>query len=347
MHVLARTFVAFTLAVLIIGAFAPDSAWAQAGARESAVVLAYQRIGDSRSPDNNVSVKQFEANVATLSDGRHTVMSLPAVLKALESGANVQNRSVAITIDGAYRSVYETAWPRLKAAGLPFTLFVITDPVDQGLPAYMSWDEIRELHQAGVTIGIHTAGFTRISQVSPEEFRADIERSIASYEAALGVKPTLFAWPNGEMSQAAGRILKEAGIEAAFGYHSGPIHALSDRMQMSRFSIVGKYADKKNFDMRIDTLALPVTDVVPEDAMVAGLARTFAFTVHASVSRVRGVSCFHSSIGALQLEEVAERRFEAKLEKNQRSGSWRINCTMPTGGKRYRWFGMQYYTAAD
>lgn len=324
------------------------AALAQAGARESAVVLAYQRVGDSRSPDNNVSVKQFEANIAELSGDRYTVMSLPAILDAFASGRTVENRTVAISIDGAYRSVYDTAWPKLKAAGLPFTLFVITDPVDQGLPAYMSWDEIRELHRAGVTIGIQTASFMRVTQVSPEAFRADIERSIKSYEAALGEKPKLFAWPNGEMSRAAGRILAEAGIEAAFGYHSGPIHALSDRMEMPRFSIVGQYADKKEFDLRLETLALPVVDPQPADPLVSvSGASTFALTVHPSVGRIREINCFHSEFGPLHLTEVAERRYEAKLKQPAPAGAWRINCTIPTGGKRFRWYGMQYYTAGD
>ena len=45
------------------------------------------------------------------------------------------------------------------------------------------------------------------------------------------------------------------------------------------------------------------------------------------------------------MKEIAERRYEAKLAGPAPKGAWRINCTMPTGGKRYRWFGMQYYSA--
>jgi len=74
-------------------------------------------------------------------------------------------------------------------------------------------------------------------------------------------------------------------------------------------------------------------------------AKTFGFTVDPAVGRLRGISCIHSVFGPLELTEVSERRFEASLDSPIPKGPWRINCTMPTGGKWYRWFGMQYHVA--
>jgi len=335
-----------TAAMTLAAALPAGPARAQAGAGESAVLLAYQRFGQGTNPDSRVRIKQFEAHVKELTSGRYAVLPVAGILEALKTGAKLPNRTIGITIDGAFRSVYEEAWPRLKAAGLPFTLFVTTDPIDQGLPAYMTWDQIRELRDAGVSLGIHTAGYLRASRAGPDEFRADLERAFASFEAALGERPRLFSYPNGEMSLAVGRVLADAGIRAAFGYHSGPVNTRSDIMHMPRFPIVENYADEKPFKLRVNTLALPVADVVPADPLVsASDASTFGFTVDPAVGRIRGVNCFHSSFGQLEVKEIAERRFEAKLDKPAPKGPWRINCTMPTGGKRFRWFGMQYYSA--
>jgi len=332
----------------VAGALRPDPAHAQAGAAESAVILAYQRFGESGNRANNVTLAQFKANIKEMTNGRYTVMSLPRILDAVGKGEKLPNRTLGITIDGAYRSVYEEAWPRLKAAGLPFTLFVATDYADRKLPAYMTWDEIRELHNAGVTIGVHTASFLRASRAAADAYRADLDRAAASFEAALGIRPTLFSYPNGEMSLAIGRTIAEAGIVAAFGYHSGAFNRLTDRMHIPRFTIVENYADERSFQQRVNTLALPVVDLVPADPLVSGSgAATFGFTVHPAVGRIRGINCFHSEFGQLDLKEVSERRFEANLGKPAPRGSWRINCTMPTGGKRFRWFGMQYHTAAN
>ncbi|MDH3228648.1 MAG: polysaccharide deacetylase family protein [Alphaproteobacteria bacterium] len=340
------TVAAAAVMMVLVAGVPAGPAQAQAGAGESAVLLAYQRFGQGTNPDSRVRTKQFEGHIKELTNGRYAVTSVPAILDALETGAKLPNRTIGITIDGAFSSVYEEAWPRLKAAGLPFTLFVTTDPIDQGLPAYMTWDQIRELRDAGVSLGVHTAGYLRASRAGPDAFRADLDRALASFEAALGERPRLFSYPNGEMSLAVGRMLAGAGIRAAFGYHSGPINPRSELMHMPRFPIVENYADEKPFKLRVNTLALPVVDLVPADPLVNPAdVSTFGFTVDPAVGRIRGINCFHSSFGQLEVNEIAERRFEAKLDRPTPKGTWRINCTMPTGGKRFRWFGMQYYSA--
>ena len=135
------------------------------------------------------------------------------------------------------------------------------------------------------------------------------------------------------------------GSRQAFGYHSGAVSSLADKMRFPRFPMVGSYAMQKEFKLRVNTLALPLTDVVPADPMVAGSTPTkFAFTIDATAGRIRGFNCFHSSQGQLNLNKTGERSYEAELSVASQSGTWRINCTMPTGGKRFRWWGMQYYS---
>ena len=148
------------------------------------------------------------------------------------------------------------------------------------------------------------------------------------------------------MSNAAGKVLAQLGFDAAFGYHSGAISSLADSMQFPRFPMVGSYAVQKEFKLRVNTLALPLTDVTPADPAVNGGTLTkFAFTIDPAAGRIRGFNCFHSSKGQLDLNKTGERSYEAALNGSSLSGTWRINCTMPTGGKRFRWWGMQYYSA--
>ena len=342
----SAVYAAFIAGIVAIGALWPADARAQAGAAESAVVLVYQRFGEDNNPENNVRLAEFDAHIAELTSGKYNVMPLPDILAAIESGTKLPNRTVAITIDDSFRSVYEEAWPRLKKAKLPFTLFITTDPTDIGPPAYMTWTEIRELRDAGVTIGSHTASYLPLSDTTPDQFSEDVARSLASIERELGARPTLFSWPKGEMGSEAAGKLQELGIKSAFGYHSGPIHSLADKMMLPRFPMVGGYAQIKEFNLRIDTLALPLTGVSPTDPMVTGDApRSISFTIDPAAGRIRGFNCFHSGQGQLDLVETAERQYEASLDGATLKGTWRINCTMPTGGKRFRWWGMQYYSA--
>lgn len=340
-----RAAAAILAGILTVVAHSPGQALAQAGAGETVVVLVYHRFGVDDKPANSVKLAEFDAHIAELTSGKYNVMALPDILATMEKGETFPNRTVAITIDDTFRSVYEEAWPRLKKAGLPFTLFVATDSPDKRRRAYMSWDEIREIRDAGVTIGAHTAANLPVSTATTEEFRADVERSFVSFQRELGERPTLFSWPRGEMNIAAGEMLAQQGFTAAFGNHSGPVGPLADKTMLPRFPMVGRYAEAKEFRMRINTLALPLTGVVPADPMVEGAGPSkFAFTIDPAAGRIRGFNCFHSRQGQLDLKEAGERRYEAALDSSSLSGVWRINCTMPTGGKRFRWWGMQYYS---
>lgn len=347
-----RLAFAVLIAGTVFAATSPHPAFSQAGASQATVVLNYQRFGEDKYPRTNVPIAQFETNIAILVGGRYTVIDAEKAVSTLFNGELLSNRSVAITIDDAYRSVYEIAWPRLKKAGLPFTLFVSTDAIDGGGPGFMTWDEIRELKAAGVTIGAHGAAHLHMADSAPEEISADIEKSARRIEEELGERPVLFSYPHGEISLAARNAVAAAGFEAAFGQHSGTVNETQDRYMLPRFSINGKYGVRGEFIKRIDTLGLPLRDVIPADPLILpGIEPVIAFTLDESVGRPRKFHCFHSDESEdfveVALVPLEGRRYELNFKSGFPAGAWRLNCTMPTGGKRFRWWGMQFYTAVQ
>ena len=341
---------AFAIGLLLAAAATPGTALAQAGAGQSAVVLNYQRFDEPRYPQTSTPARQFSEQIEALTDGRYNVVSLGEIISMVFADQVLPNRTVAITIDDAYRSAYEVAWPRLKKAGLPLALFVSTDAIDEGGPGFMTWDQIREMKAAGVTIGAHGAAHVHMAELSPEEIRADIERSVRRIEEEIGERPTLFSYPHGEMTLAARDVLSEAGFLAAFGQHSGTVNAALDRHMLPRFSMNEKYGGRSEFAKRIDTLGLPLRDVTPADPYIADAAPpVIGFTLDESVGRPRKFHCFHSTetedFIEIAMTPLDGRRYELRFERAFPRGAWRVNCTMSTGGKRYRWWGMQYYSA--
>ena len=141
---------------LSLSSFTPATAQTAEPMRDSATVIMYHRFGEGRYPSTNVSMEMFEEHLALLTNGDYTILPLPKIVETLKSGQLLPDRTVGISIDDAYLSVYENAWPLLKAANLPFTIFVATSPVDRNLSGYMSWDQLRELKAAGVTVGSQT-----------------------------------------------------------------------------------------------------------------------------------------------------------------------------------------------
>jgi peptidoglycan/xylan/chitin deacetylase (PgdA/CDA1 family) len=312
---------------------------------DSAVILMYHRFGEDGYPSTNVRIEQFEAHIKELSEGPYTVLPVSEVAAALRSGKKLPDRTVGITVDDAYLSVYTEAWPRLKAAGLPFTLFVATDAVDKRFGGMVNWDQIREMRGAGVEIAAHTASHLHMADALGEVNRAEMQRSLKRLQEELGAKPALFAYPYGESSLATQAIVKEFGFEIAFGQHSGAAHGAGDLMYLPRFALNEKYIPLEDFILRVNTLPLPVSDISTLDSFIHDKNPPLVgFTVDASIGSLRGLACYHSQFGKADLAILGTHRVEIRFPEPFRAGRSRLNCTKPAGKGRWRWFGMQYYT---
>ncbi|MEX2642254.1 MAG: polysaccharide deacetylase family protein, partial [Acetobacterales bacterium] len=285
-----------------------------ARAADSAVAFMYHRFGESELPSTNIRIEQFEQHLEELRSGPYTVMPLPEIVRRLGNREALPDRAVAITIDDAYLSVYEQAWPRLRRAGLPFTLFVATEPIDAAASGYMSWDQIRELKAAGVTIGSQTASHPHMPLQDPDSNRAELALSNERFEAELGERPSLLAYPYGEASASVMELAKEMGFDAAFGQHSGVIHNGESLYYLPRFALNEQFGDLERFRLGANALPLPVTDVTPADPLLQTATPAFGFTVADGIDDLAGLACYSSGQGRARLERLGERRIEVRLD---------------------------------
>jgi len=338
-----RAGVAALCGVLALaGAAVPAAAAPPSGA----VLLLYHRFGESRYPATNIRLEQFEHHLAVLRRPEYRVLPVPEIVAALRQGRPLPKRTVGITIDDAYASVYTEAWPRLRRAGLPFTVFVATDPVDRGFRDMMSWDQLRKMVLGGgVTIGHHTAGHLHMPDHDEARNRAELAQAGERLAAELhGWRPTLFAYPYGEYSLAVRRLVEGGGFAAAFGQHSGVAWAGEDRFALPRFALNEHYGAPERFDLVVEALPLPVSDVSPAEVLLDGAPNPprLAFTVGDAVERLAELRCYGSGRGAIPLHR-AGRRVEVRPEAPFGAGRTRINCTAPGPEGRWHWWGRQFY----
>ncbi len=312
------------------------------GMGNTAVVFAYDRFGEDQTPSISIRIDQFEAHLDELQDSDYQVLPLPRILEALRTGAPLPARTVAITIDEASRSAFREAWPRLKAAGLPFTLFVATDAIDRGSPAHMSWAEVRQLAAAGVTIGGLGASIQSLVSRPADEVRAELRRMADRLQAETGQRPTLFAYPQGEVSSAVRTIVTEQGFTAAFGQQSGVLHPQADRAALPRFMMNESFGSVDRFRLAANALPLPVTDLTPDDPLLTVNPPSLGFTVADGVGDLSRLACFAAGQGRTALERVTEDRVEVRIRDPFPPGRTRVNCTLPAPDGRWRWLGMQF-----
>lgn len=332
------------IALLLIFLFVAPN-FIAARAADSAVVLMYHRFGEMKHPTTNITIKQFEAHIAELSSGEYTVIALPEIIATLRARRPLPNKTVGISIDDAFLSVYEIAWPRLRTANFPFTLFIATNPVDNRNSGYMSWDQIRELANYGVTIGSQTTTHPHMPMMSEAHNVSELKSSNARFEAELGITPTLIAYPYGEYSLAVGRITKNAGFFAGFGQHSGVIHRNSNFFYLPRFSFNEVYGDVDRLQIAARALPIVVTDFTPADPLVLNISNPplIGFTIDNITSRrLNRLACYVSNQGKAKIERLGNRRIEVRMKQPFGIGRTRINCTLPEKGKRWRWLGRQF-----
>ena len=313
---------------------------------ESAVVFMYHRFGETRQPATNIRLEQFEAHLAELTSGKYVVKSLAEIVARLRAGETLPDSTVGISIDDAFLSVYTEAWPRLRKAKLPFTLFVATDPVDQGLKGFMSWDQLRELVRDGVTVASQTASHLHMAASSARRNAADLAKSNRRFQAELGLVPKMIAYPFGEYSLAVGEVTRAAGFATAFGQHSGVLHRGADFFFLPRFAMNEAYGSLDRLRLAARALPLAVADLTPPDARLGPETNppALGFTVMGEARRdIARLACYASGQDQTRIERLGKWRIEVRLAQPFPPGRGRVNCTARTRDGRWRWFGMQFY----
>jgi len=319
-------------------------------AAESAVVLMYHRFGEDQFPSTSIRVEQFSAHLQHLKDSGYNVIALANVHAAIRDGSPLPDRAVSITIDDAYRSVYEVAFPMFRDYGFPFTVFVATDAVDEGLSAYMTWDQMREMSEAGATFANHGAAHRstveRQAGDSTEQWldavRNDIERGKSRLEEELDPLPGSFAYPYGEYTTRTANLLAELGYDS-FGQHSGAIGPDSDRRALPRFPMAESFGDIGQFRTKVASLPMPVVTLEPWEPVTADPQPVISLLLGESDARLGELACYVTGQGKVEVDwEEAGSRFSVGPSSPFRKGRQRVNCTAPRNDGRYLWFSHQW-----
>lgn len=210
-----------------------------AGAGE-VVVLLYHRVNDEMRDALTVGVEQFEAQMAHIA--RHyPVASIDDVIHG-RVPAGGSRPVVAVTFDDGYQDNYTHAMPALLRHGIPAAFFVSTGMIGQprgfdhdlrgggsALPN-MDWDQLREMHAHGFTIGAHTVSHANCARLAPGELRRELVESRDRLVAELGLREVFFAYPFGrreDITPAALETVREVGyagcLSAYGGVNRGPV----------------------------------------------------------------------------------------------------------------------------
>ena len=304
--------------------------------------IMYHRFGDSRYPSTNIKKEQFLNHINELLKPKYNVIDIEKALLAINNIKPIKDRSVVITIDDAYSSVYNYAWPVFKKYNMPFTLFISTDVIDNKTPGYMSWEEIRTLRDHGVTIGSQTKSHPHMYKLNKEKIIEELSISNKRFIDEIGSSPKIFAYPYGEYNLEVLKQVKQHGFVAAFGQHSGVAHKSMGMYELPRFAMNEKYGNMNRFLLAVNALPMPISDLLPKNPVISINPPSYGFTLSNTIEPKNTIRCFANNGLKTNTKRLGQNRIEIRLNGPFLKGRGRINCTMAGNENRWRWLGRQF-----
>lgn len=319
-------------------------------AGDHAVVLQYHHFGDDTPASTSVTMEQFRSHLAYLKEHRYRVLPVEQVIGLLKSGRDLPDNAVAITIDDAYDSVYERAYPLLREYGYPFTVFVSTSGVVKGIKSYMTWDQMKEMQENGASFANHSHSHDYLIQRLKGEnagdwkvrVKEDITTAGSILKDKLNVDSALFAYPYGEFNTALKGIVKELDL-IGIGQHSGPVWSGSDFGALPRFPMAAHFAEMESFITKVRSLPLPVIAAAPDDTELSeGMdIPVLRLTLKPNEYRPDSIACFSSGQGRITTSWIDREKLilEVTAKEPLPQGRSRYNCTAAhTSGDRFYWY---------
>jgi poly-beta-1,6-N-acetyl-D-glucosamine N-deacetylase len=318
------------------------------------VAIQYHHFGNTTPPSTSVTLEQFKQHLAYLEKNQFTVLAFEEALHLIRTGEQLPLKSVVITIDDAYLSIYNQAFPLLKQKGWPLTIFVSTEAIDKGYKGFLTWSQLKEMAKNGTSIGMHSHTHPylvrELTKMSPEHWKKwakeEIETSRQRIKRELGVDSGLFAYPYGEYNLALKEIVAELGL-VGVGQHSGVIWSGSDYLALPRFPVSGIYADIKDFSVKLNALPLPVISVEPAETIVSVTNKQPILYLRLASGNylVDQLRCYASGQGCIEIKWTDRVNHTLAVIPKQALplGRSKYNCTAPqAGSNRYYWYSRQW-----
>ena len=311
------------------------------------VALMYHRFEENKYPSTNIRIADFRKQLELIEKQNISFLKANEMEDAIKLEKN--KRKVLLTIDDAFLSFYENAWPVLKQKKIPFILFVSTKEV--GNFNYMNWEQIKEISNENfVHIGNHSDSHGYLVDKSPEEIKIDIEKSIQIFKKKIGYESKFFSYPFGEYSLPFKKIVKDLGFKYAFGQHSGVIDETKNYLELPRFPINEKYGTLKRFETLLRTLPFKYKKIIPEERYINNKTNPPKVIIefYDNIKNLKLINCYSNEENIWRKSEVNfldENKIEIKINGKFITERGRINCSLRENNAFWRWLGLQFTVA--
>jgi peptidoglycan/xylan/chitin deacetylase (PgdA/CDA1 family) len=221
-------------------------------------ILVYHRFAEDCNSPLCMPAKTFELQMRYLKENGYHVITAEELKSFLGYREGLPKKSVLITMDDGYRSVYNIAFPLLKKYGYTATLFIYTDFVGVSKMA-ITWDQLKEMQANGFTIGSHTIYHSDLTkpkdgETEPEyidRVKEELYGSKQIIDKKLSQDTYFLAYPFGYYDQRSIQTAREAGYKIAMSVKRGGNAFFANPLTLRRDQILQR--DMQSFISRLKT----------------------------------------------------------------------------------------------
>jgi peptidoglycan/xylan/chitin deacetylase (PgdA/CDA1 family) len=127
----------------------------------------------------------------------------------------------------------------------------------------MSWDQVREMHCAGMTIGAHTITHPNLPNATPEEARSEIFGCRDALARELGAQVRHFSYPNGRgsahLTDDVKGLVRDAGFDSSTTSIAGSVLPGDDLLALKRVGIYSRHGILPEFTLDIERGKMGIT----------------------------------------------------------------------------------------
>lgn len=189
--------------------------------------------GESKIQDRyDITPELLEKQLIYMNDNGYRTITLDELVRDVENGTTTPvAKPVILTFDDGWRNQYQYAFPLLKKYRATATFYIYTNHIGKRKHS-LTWEEVKEMDAAGMTIGSHTITHPFLKNLSHDEIKKEIFDSKKILEKELGKPVVHFASPFGDTSPEIVNLIREAGYETGRTIYKGIYHNKEDLFKL-------------------------------------------------------------------------------------------------------------------
>lgn len=254
---------------LLLALFTSAFAWAQEPS--GAEVPVAPPVEDTSIPDDGVRVSilgyhdfsetlpetamrirtsKFRTQMETIRQLGIKVITMDDFIAWKKGERDIPQKSILLTLDDGWKSVYTDAYPILKEFGYPYTLYLYKNYVDGGGKA-LTTAMINEMIANGASVGSHSVSHPYPGTVKaqrkkgPQSFDAFLRKELGEskrfLESKFPVKITSYAYPGGFYTEEMLKLGEEFGYQHLFTVLPGKVKRSLPNQTLPRYMILGNH----------------------------------------------------------------------------------------------------------